>query len=153
MEFSPLNKPKQFCARKTVHRVRISMPSQCKPFEFTLNAVNEQIMSLSSQGNNPVKDDYPETEISVSFVLNCRILTFHFSKTSTELDTLIKPKQSLILLGFRRSSIHAIVLILYVRRIHSQITRTYSRLVEIHAQGTLSLSYRFLRQLIEVILN
>jgi len=79
------------------------MPSQCKPFEFTLNAVNEQIMSLSSQGNNPVKDDYPETEISVSFVLNCRILTFHFSKTSTELDTLTKPKQSLILLGFRGS--------------------------------------------------
>jgi len=77
------------------------MPSQCKPFEFTLNAVNERIMSLSSQGNNPVKDDYPETEISVSFVLNCRILTFRFLNTSTELDTLTKPKQSLILLGFR----------------------------------------------------
>jgi len=101
------------------------MPSQCKPFEFTLNAVSERIMSLSSQGNNPVKDDYPETEISVSFVLNCRILTFRFLNTSTELDTLIKPKQSLILLGFRGSSIHAIVLILYVRRIHSQITRTF----------------------------
>jgi len=129
------------------------MPSQCKPFEFTLNAVNEQIMSLSSQGNNPVKDDYPETEISVSFVLNCRILTFRFLNTSTELDTLIKPKQSLILLGFRGSSIHAIVLILYVRRIHSQISERILDWLTSMLRVLFRLSYRFLRQLIEGILN